>query len=511
MDHPDQSEVVAFLGRAASYGPATERVERVATHASLVFLAGTRAYKLKRAVRYRYLDYSTRELRRRACEAELALNRRTAPALYLGVTPVTREADGGLALGGTGEALDWLVVMRRLGEGDLFDRLAEAGRLTAELALALTRHIVAFHEAAERRYADGGTRDFAALIVGNDFNLRVADAGLPTAAIDLLRERSSAALTDLDSLLDRRRDAGYVRRCHGDLHLGNICLLDGEPALFDAIEFSDAIACIDVLYDLAFLLMDLEHRGLRAMANLVFNRYLDLAEAGDGLAALPLFLSARAAIRAHVAAAAARLAPDPAQRAERQATAAAYLERALAALAPPPPRLVAIGGLSGSGKSTLAAALAPGIGGAPGARVLRSDILRKRLFGVAPETPLPSAAYDPSVTQRVYEALGARAAAALKAGHSVVVDAVFAQPQERRDIAALAEAAQAPFSGLWIEAPRAAMAARLAARRGDASDATPAVLEVQLGYDLGAIDWRRLDGHGSVGEVAAAARAMLGL
>ena len=511
MDHPDQSEVVAFLGRAASYGPETERVERVATHASLVFLAGTRAYKLKRAVRYRYLDYSTLELRRQACEAELALNRRTAPALYLGVTPVTREADGRLALGGTGEALDWLVVMRRFAESDLFDRLAEAGRLSAELALALTGHIVAFHEAAERRYADGGTRDFAALIVGNDFNLRAADGRLPNTAIDLLRERSSTALAALDGLLDRRRGAGYVRRCHGDLHLGNICLLDGRPVLFDAIEFSDAIACIDVLYDLAFLLMDLEHRGLRATANLVFNRYLDLGEAGDGLAALPLFLSARAAIRAHVTAAAARLDTDPAQRARRRAMAAAYLERAVAYLSPPPPRLVAIGGLSGSGKSTLAASLAPAIGSAPGARVLRSDVLRKRLFGLAPETPLPGAAYGPPVTQRVYEALCAQAAQALKAGHSVVVDAVFARPQERRDIAAAAEAAQAPFSGLWIEAPREAMAARLAARRGDASDATAAVLDAQLGYDLGAIDWRRLDGCGSIGEVMEAARAMLGL
>ena len=511
MDNHDQSEVIALLSQAATYGPNVDRIETIATHASLVFLAGDRAYKLKRAVRYRYLDYSTPEQRRRACEAELVLNRRTAPSLYLEVAPVTREADGRLALDGIGEAVDWLVMMRRLAEHDIFDRLAATDRLTPSLARQLTEHIVAFHAAAERRYRDGGTRAFATLIGGNDFNLRTAEAGLAAATIDTLRDQSTAALSALDGLLDRRRDAGYVRRCHGDLHLANICLFDGKPVLFDAIEFSDEIACIDVLYDLAFLLMDLEHRDLGPIANCVFNRYLDLADAGDGLAAMPLFLSARAAIRAHVAAAAARLEPDPLQRSARRAASAAYLDSAVGYLARTSLRLVAIGGVSGSGKSTLAAALAPGLGRAPGARVLRSDVIRKRLLGVAPETPLPASAYCPGVTRRVFDTLRIEAGRALTAGQSVVVDAVFARPQERRDIAAAAEAAQAPFSGLWIEAPREAMAARLAARRGDASDATPAVLDAQLGYDLGAIDWRRLDGRGSSGEVMEAARAMLGL
>jgi aminoglycoside phosphotransferase family enzyme/predicted kinase len=509
MIDDDQREVIAFLGHAAAYGDDVGAVEMVATHASLVFLAGDRAYKLKRAVRYPYLDYSTRELRRRSCEAELVLNRRTAPSLYLKIAPVTRMAGGGLALDGDGEAIDWVVVMRRFAENSLFDRLAEAKRLTPALALALVRHIVAFHAAAERRCDRGGTRPFAALIAGNDTNLRAAEAPFDAAKTRQLLDGATAALGALGDLLERRRDAGYVRRCHGDLHLRNICLVEEQPVLFDCIEFSDEIACIDVLYDLAFLLMDLEHRGLRALANLVFNRYLDLAGGEDGVGAMPLFLSTRAAIRAHVTAAAARLEPDPAAQTAGAAAARLYLDRALHYLAKTPPRLIAIGGLSGSGKSTLAAALAPELGTSPGARVLRSDVIRKRLLGVEPETRLPPSAYSAAVTERVYGTMRSAAESALRAGSGVVIDAVSARPDERRQIEEVATRAGVPFSGFWLEGPQGVLESRLAARRGDASDATPAVLREQLRYELGPIGWRRVDASRGSEDVLASARLVL--
>jgi len=267
-----------------------------------------------------------------------------------------------------------------------------------------------------------------------------------------------------------------VRRCHGDLHLRNICLLDGKPTLFDCLEFSDALASIDVLYDLAFLLMDLEHRGLTDFANLVLNRYLDLTDEDDGLPAMPLFLSLRAAIRAHVTATAMDQAAHAESTLDMAAEARRYLDLAAQLLRPRPRRLVAIGGLSGSGKSTLAAALAPGIG----ARVLRSDVIRKHLFGVAPETRLPASAYAPEVSHRVYETLGEKAAAALAAGYSVIIDAVSLKPEERRSFAPVAEAAAVPFWGLWLAAPASTMEARLRARRHDASDASPEVLTQQL-------------------------------
>ena len=309
------------------------------------------------------------------------------------------------------------------------------------------------------------------------------------------------------ALLDRRRAAGKVRRCHGDLHLRNICLFEGKPTLFDAIEFSDAIAVIDVLYDLAFLLMDLMHRGMARLANLVFNRYLDRSgEDMAALAAMPLFLSLRSAIRAHVLVTAAASA---AGRAGGGAVTSArtYLGLARALLRRQKPRLVAVGGMSGTGKSTSAQALAADFLPAPGARVLRSDVLRKLLQGVPPETPLPQAAYRPAVTRQVYGRIYADAAAALAAGYSVIADAAFLAAKERAAVAASASAAAASFTGLWLEASPSVLAARLDARIGDASDADRAVMEQQRRLDPGAVLWPRIAASADADAVLAAARA----
>lgn len=504
-----QADIVAFLSDPGAYAGAAGRVEKITTHASRIFLAGERAYKLKRAVKYSYLDYSTADLRRRACEAELALNRRTAPELYLAVLPILRRPDGTLAFEGEGEAVDWVVAMRRFPQEALFSHLAETGRLTLPLAMQAADRIAAFHAAAEPMRGQGGVAGIRAVIAINDENLRRSPpGGLQTADIDRLRDATLAALARHATLLDRRRDAGKVKRCHGDLHLANICLLDGLPTLFDCIEFSDLIACIDVLYDLAFLLMDMRHRGLAAEAAQVFNRYLDRSEESDGLPALPLFLSLRAAVRAHVTATAAKA--DAATRQQQLTAARAYFDMAEELLRPLPPRLVAIGGLSGTGKSSIAAALAGDLGVAPGARVLRSDVLRKRLFGQAPESRLPADAYAPEVNARVYVALENAARDALAAGYCVIIDAVAARPEERQAFAALAAAAGVAFTGLWLEAAPEVLMARLLARKGDASDADAAVLRQQLAYDLGPLDWTRIDAAGNPAAVAARARLALG-
>jgi hypothetical protein len=502
----DQRDTITFLRDAASYGPDVERVDLVETHVSLVFLAGERAYKLKRAVALPYLDFSTAERRRQACEAELALNRRTAPDLYLQVRRLARTASGGLAFSDEGPAVDWVVVMRRFDQARLLDAMAAAGELGPRLIDALADHIAQFHAAAEKRPGQGGAAALAEVIETNHRCLLAARrAGLDRRSVDALREASLAALRGAAALLDARRDAGKVRRCHGDLHLRNICLLDGEPVLFDCLEFSDELASIDILYDLAFLLMDLELRGLGDLANRVLNRYLDRSGEDDGLAAMPLFLALRAAIRAHVTAAALESAAEDAAPAMAE-TAARYLGLAHRALRPEPPRLVAVGGLSGSGKSTLAAGLAPALGPLPGARVLRSDVLRKLLFGAAPEAALPESAYTAAVSRRVYELLRSKAATALAAGYAAVIDAVSLTPAERRSFADAAKAAGVPFTGLWLDAPAATMKGRLRARRHDASDATPAVLASQLDRDPGPIDWLRIDAGGGPDAALAAAR-----
>ncbi len=508
----DQSEIIQFLSRPQSYRSAPE-IETRETHASIVFLAGDRAYKLKRAVKYSYLDYSTADLRRRACEAELALNRRTAPELYLSATPVLRAANGRLSFDGAGEPADWVVVMRRFPQEALFNHLAQHGALTTVLAVALADRIAAFHAIAEITPDQGGAMGARAVIQINDENLRRSPPlGVSDSDIESLRDASLAALRKHATLLEERRVDGRVRRCHGDLHLGNICLIDGRPTLFDCIEFSDLISCIDVLYDLAFLLMDLRHRGLVRQCGLVSNRYLDLTGDDDGVPALAFFMSLRASVRAHVTAAAAAAAkldsPDARQR--LSAEAGSYLQLAMDLLRPRPARLVAIGGLSGTGKSSVAAALAGEFGAGAGARVLRSDVLRKQLFGQRPEDPLPADAYTQEVNGRVYAAIEDRARRMLGEGNSVIIDAVAAAPAERAAFADVARRAGAEFTGIWLEAPPATLLARVAHRGRDASDATATVLRHQLTYDLGRIDWVRIDAGQPSEAVIEAVRTAIG-
>ena len=402
--------------------------------------------------------------------------------------------------------------MRRFPQDALFSRLAERDALTTPLALELADRIASFHEIAEVQPNQGGAHGIAAVIQINDENLRRSSPlGIGTADIDRLRDGSRAALARHAALLDQRRGTGRVRRCHGDLHLGNICLIDGQPTLFDCIEFSDLISCIDVLYDLAFLLMDLRHRGLVRQCGLVFNRYLDLARDDDGVPALPLFMSLRAAVRAHVTAAAAA-GLDAAELRERKlAEASSYFDLAVDLLAPIAPYLLAVGGLSGTGKSSVAAALAGGLGVGAGARVLRSDVVRKQLFGRSPEERLPAEAYAMTVSEQVYATLEGRAAALLAAGHSVVIDAVSARPEERAAIADLARRSGVRFAGIWLQAPEATLLARLAQRSKDASDATAEILRQQLTYDLGDIDWTRIDANQPRDAVIEAARKAIGM
>ena len=508
MSEQDQAAVIAFLADSASHGGAP--VQRIDTHASIVFLAGERAFKLKRSVRFSYLDYSTPALREQACRAELALNRRTAPELYEEVCPVTRAPDGRLAFGGAGAAVDWVVVMRRFDQDTLFDRMAERGQLSGRLMFDLAEQIARFHAAADVDHEAGGSAGMVATTASDARNLRAAiPATLEAAAVEALIAATRAELARVAPLLEARRRAGKVRHCHGDLHLRNICLVAGRPTLFDCVEFNRLISTIDVLYDLAFLLMDLHARGLNPFGNAVFNRYLDLRDESDGLAAMPLFLSVRAAVRAHVDAAAAIRHEQPEAQARTRDEARRYLAQSIDLLKPQPPRLLAIGGLSGSGKSTVAYGLAPDFGSPPGARVLRSDVVRKRMFGAALTDRLPSSAYAGAVGERVFQRMREEAAAALAAGRSVIADAVYARAAERDAIAAVARKAGVPFVGLWLEASADVLAARIAARRGDASDATAAVLRQQQTYDLGRIDWHRLDAGGPPATVVHASRQIL--
>lgn len=452
----------------------------------MVFLAGDRAYKLKRAVWFPFLDFSTVARRHAAAEAELRLNRRTAPDLYDAILPVTREADGRLALAGAGEPVDWVVAMRRFDQAGLFDRLVLAEGLDRDTTLALADTIAAFHADAEPVAGRGDAETMRWVIRDNAEEL--ADCG---DAADTLLRQSLAALERMAPILDARRGAGFVRRCHGDLHLRNICLIDGRPTLFDAIEFNDDLSCIDVMYDLAFLLMDLIHRGRRDIANMVLNRYI--ARTGDtgGLPALPLFLSVRAAVRAKVMRAAAR--QNPSGAGPMTAEAGRYLDLALECLAPAPRRLVAIGGEPGAGKSTLAERLAPSLGGVLGAVVLRSDVIRKRMFGQDILARLPASAYSEEASQRMFARLRDDTRRVLEAGFPAIADATFAACGDRQAIAAVASAVDTSSTGFWLEAPMSLRAERVAARVRDPSDATVDLLPRFHADTPDADGWNRLD------------------
>jgi hypothetical protein len=503
----DQQEVIDWLVSPAAHDG--EPVERIDTHSAVVVLAGVRAWKLKRAVRFDYLDFSTVERRRQMCEAEVRLNRRTAPSVYVGVVPVTRAADGRLRRGGAGNAIDWLVEMTRFPQDALLDRMAAAGALPLAVGVELAAAIAHFHAAAERRGDHGGQAAMAWVVNGNSDGFRTFGGFLGREPCDRLAAAALDAAARHGALLDSRRDAGFVRQCRGDIHLRNIVMLDGHPTLFDAIEFNDELACIDVYYDLAFLLMDLWRRRLTIHANQVLNGYLRHARDVDGLALLPLLLSCRAAVRAKTSATSAALQADASRTAELQTAAREYLTMAEMLLRPPRATLLAIGGLSGTGKSTLARELAPGIGAVPGAILIRSDEIRKELSGAAPTTRLAAPAYTAERSAQVYAEMLARAARVLATGHSVVVDAVHARPDDRAAVEEQARRSGARFAAIWLDAGADTLVARVAARRDDASDADAAVVRMQLAQPAGAIRWTRVDANGDAGAVARAAAALL--
>jgi aminoglycoside phosphotransferase family enzyme/predicted kinase len=508
-----QEKLLSFMGRPEAYDPPPATVERIDTHASIVFLAGPFAYKMKRAVKYPFLDFSTLEKRLEACLNELRVNARTAPQLYLEVIPVTGGKNGTFNIRGEGRAVEWVLLMRRFDQDKLYVRLAEAAKLPLVSMAPLAEVIATFHDSADRLLSQGRSvapledilRDNAEALASNP---RVIPQDAARELARLSRERLAA----LVPLLRARAHGGFVRHCHCDLHLRNIVEIDGRPVLFDAIEFDDSLATIDLLYDLAFLLMDLGKRGLTAHANAVLNAYLDYEGSTAnliGLVALPLFLAMRAAIRAKVELLRANThAAEKAEATRKQAR--NYFDLARSFLTPTPPRLIGIGGLSGSGKSTISRAIAPYIGAFPGAVHIRSDVERKRLFGVAPTERLPESAYAPEVSDEVYAMCRKRALMALVGGQAVIVDAVHAKQDEREALAALAGEMGVPFTGLWLEAPPEVMRQRIARRTSDTSDATPAVMDAQLAYEIGEQNFQVIDASLPFDQVVAACLDKLG-
>jgi uncharacterized protein len=444
-DADAQEKVFSFLTDPATH----PGVRRIDTHAAAVFLEGARALKIKRAVRFPYLDYSTLAKRKAACDEEIRVNRRFAPQIYHRVVPITQNADGSLCIDGSGPPVEFAIEMTRFDERQTIDHLAEAKEPDRDLVDAIADVIAASHAVAQPAPADPWMESIPAFIDDNSTAFRTAVC-FRASDVDELDDASRSAFCRIRKLLEQRCRQGYVRRCHGDLHLANIVLIEHKPVLFDAIEFDPTIASVDVLYDLAFPIMDLLHYGRKAAANTLLNRYLKTAssEHVDALAALPLFMSLRAAIRAKVLLA--RLGQTSRHDADVMRSAREYFKLACRLIGRATPTLVAIGGLSGTGKSVLAQALAPDVMPLPGAVLLRSDVLRKQHFHLNETDRLPASAYQPRITEQIYDALIQRALRVLVQGHSVVVDAVFARETERAAIQQAARRQNIRFVGFFL-------------------------------------------------------------
>jgi hypothetical protein len=482
--------LIAGLQHAAVYPhPVTTPIRVAETHISWVLLTGEYAYKIKKPVRLRFLDYSTLERRRTLCEDEVRLNRRFAPALYLGVsaiggTPAAPVVDG------AGQPIEYAVRMRQFRREDELPVLLATGGVGPEDLAALGTAVARFHAGAAIATADspyGQPDTVHRVTLDNLFELRaLPEAEAWQARLSRLAARLDAQQAMLRPLMLRRREDGWVRECHGDLHCGNVVRCADKLTPFDGIEFDPALRYIDVANDTAFLTMDLAERGHLGLRRAALQSWAESLGDWQGLRLLPYYEAYRALVRAKVdALRAGQLDEHSAAREAAVADCCRYLDWAQARLEPRRPPLIITCGLSGSGKTWLARRLAERLG----ALHLRSDVERKRLAGLAADapsqSPLDAGIYTREFNDRTYARLGECAAAVLSSGEAVIVDAAFLRRGERRRFLDLAAAAGSMATIVHCHAPQAVLRERIAARtaaRNDASEAGLEVLARQPGY-----------------------------
>jgi aminoglycoside phosphotransferase family enzyme/predicted kinase len=479
-DHANESSLIRALLRPDAYGHAVAAVELVETHISWVLLTGAFAYKIKKPIKLSFLDFSTLERRKKFCDEELRLNCRLAPMLYLDVVPIGGTAENPKVE--RGPAIEYAVKMRQFPGAAQLDRMLAAGSVTAEHLRAFAATLADFH--AHLEPTPPGTRFGGSPIIVRAAlsNLRELADAADDRDLDALGAIGSWTQTQcarLEETFTRRKAAGAIRECHGDLHLGNLVHLDGRIVAFDALEFEPELRWIDVMSETAFLTMDLIAHDRNDLAHELLSRYLECSGDYAGLEVLPFYLVYRALVRAKVAVLRERQSHSAVSR-------SSYL-RVVTQLATREgrPLLVITHGLSGSGKSTVAESL---IGSLPAVRI-RSDLERKRLFGFSPgadtRSGVATGIYDANASARTYAALGEYARLGIEAGLNVIIDAAFLRRAERDAFAALAARTGAGFIVLDCQCPEAVLRDRIARRRAgreDPSEATTDVLAYQLSH-----------------------------
>lgn len=474
------------------YGPEVTKVEYSETPNAYIFLAGPRAFKLMKAKPSSIFDLSTIAARQAACLMELSRSRPMAPTLYRGVVRVVRDDDGHLVLGGDGTVVDWLIAMNRFDQNALFDRRYKSDSSDHEGMMQLADIVAYFHVTAPRDYTYGGMAGIREEIERYVSGTAIPDLDQPDAMWEALRQKISQALDKNAELLDARRAKGLVRQCHGDLHLGSICLFEDRPTPFGAAGMSDMLFRIDILYDIARLLADMISRRLYRQSNYFFNHYMDACGGHDGVSVMPLFLAVQSIRHAVILRESIPYLGHEKKKTETWRRISTLVKQAGNYFIPSKPCLVALGGLSGSGKTHLAREIAPFLGRAPGAVILRTDVMRKRILGIDLDENLDADGYTPSMSGRAYGDLYSVASSILRSGYSVVVDAVCASPEQRQVLENVASSEGAAFWGFWLQAP-AELLMKRARKHKDSGWEAMDILRLQLSRDTGEIRWTRLD------------------
>lgn len=496
----DQSDIIDVLKQSKTYGLKNEKVDIVETNISLVFLVGDKAYKLKKGVKFPYADFSTPEKRLLSCRQELMTCERFASGICLGIETVVRNAKGRLFLrefcrDTDAQIVDYLLVMHRFPEEDFYLNKIRDGSVDRFEMMDLAERIWELHADAPVFKMRGGAEVIRRRIIENNtlskcFSPEVFDL----KDVERLDKAQLAELDKHAALLDKRRDEGKIRWCHGDLRLTNVVMFQNRVTLFNPIDFYEDLSQIDTLYDVAFLLMDMASLGLNRLASILFNHYMACSADWEGIPVLPLFMSCRAGVQAYVFAQRAVDAADSAQKEKFAAQARSYLDWAYKFLNPAPPVVVACGGLSGSGKSRMAREMAPVVALPPGAIVLRDDVLRKNMENVAQTADLGEDSYLGAGEQAVYDRLCKEAENVIRNGHSVVLDALFFKPEFRDQAEALAKKTGVAFCGFWVDAPLDVRAGRVAKRKRNPSDMKSLdALKKQLDIDVGEVRWHKID------------------
>ncbi len=509
-----QEEIVEALLNPRIY-PASWHVKEVTvrqSHIAMLFLAGDYAFKLKRAIISPELDFSTPQKRRIACVHEMRRSTVYAPRLVVGVKSVRKLPNGRICIGGkAGEEIDTLLVMRRLkDENMLVLQIHDSEKFDRFEVMDLAEQLADLHCKAKQIRTKWSFEDIQKVIVENESVLSCfCPKILNRDKVRMLTQRSLSLLAQNARLVSLRQKSGCVRKCHGDLLLSNIAREGDKYLFFSPIEYNDSLDCIDTLYDFSYLLMDFEVHGMRRLGNMLFNHYLAYTNDMTGYPLLPLYQSMRAATRAGVCAKkAGLLSGKDKENTERKAR--KYFKLACHFLLGNQPMLIACGGLSGSGKSRIAREIGGRLNPAPGAVILRDDIVKKQMKGCALDEHLDELLDSPAYDRVVYDVLRQQAQVAIKSGSCVIVDALFHDEAERRAIENLAMELNVPFVGIWVDAPLEVRAKRVMNRKRNPSDVRDmAELERQLHLETGPITWEQINSDQERAETIKAAMKIL--